>query len=420
MTVLVVQIPPRPRAYLRDGATVQASTEGVWQLLDAPSTAMPAGSGPVAEWPAADSLVLVLPPQDVGWQRVSLPKAPAGRLRQALLGVLEDQLLADDDDLHFALPPEPVAGQPTWVAVTQRAWLADWLRRLEAAGRPVDRVVPSVSPAPSPGLPPLGHFERPADAEGDDSALQLTWADTDGVLRLGLGGSLARAHAARAAASTDAQWSATPASAAAAEAWLGRPVTVLGEAELARQRLASPWNLRQFDLAPRHRGASAFKEGWRRFVSPAWRPVHVGLAALLVINLVGLNAWAWQQQRALTERKQAMLALLRSTHPQVRAVLDAPLQMARETERLRAAAGQPGDTDIETLLAVAAAAWPSDEPPTESLQFEPGRLVLAVDAWDDARLAAFRDQVAPAGWAVSGDGTRLTLSRAPARDRSAP
>jgi general secretion pathway protein L len=417
MTVLVVQIPPRPRAHPRDGVAAPASTEGVWQLLDAPSSAATAGRGPVSDWPAADRLVLVLSPQDVGWHRVSLPKAPAGRMRQALLGVLEDQLLSESEDLHFALAPEPVAGQPTWVAVTHRPWLADWLRQLEAAGRPVDRVVPSLSPALLPGLPPLGHFESSAHGDGSDASLQLTWADADGVLRLGLGGSLARA---RAAASPDAQWTATPAAAEAAEAWLGRHVTVVGEAELARQRLGSSWNLRQFDLAPRHRGASAMREGWRRFLSPAWRPVHVGLAALLVINLVGLNAWAWQQQRALGERKQAMLALLRSTHPQVRAVLDAPLQMARETERLRAAAGQPGDSDIETLLAVAAAAWPDDEPPTGSLQFEPGRLVLAVEAWDDTRLAAFRDQVAPAGWAVSGDGERLTLSRASTRDRSTP
>jgi general secretion pathway protein L len=195
-------------------------------------------------------------------------------------------------------------------------------------------------------------------------------------------------------------------------------VTVLGDAERAGQALRSPWNLRQFDLAPRHRGASAVRAAWRRFLSPAWRPVHVGLAALVAINLIGLNAWAWQQQRALAERKQAMLALLRTTHPQVRAVLDAPLQMARETERLRAAAGQPGDTDLETLLGVAAAAWPVDEPPTESLQFEPGRLVLGIDEWDAQRLAEFREQIAPAGWQATSSGRQLTLTRADVRPGS--
>ena len=36
---------------------------------------------------------------------MTLPKAPAGRMRAALGGVLEEQLLEDDDALHLALPP---------------------------------------------------------------------------------------------------------------------------------------------------------------------------------------------------------------------------------------------------------------------------------------------------------------------------
>jgi general secretion pathway protein L len=96
----------------------------------------------------------------------------------------------------------------------------------------------------------------------------------------------------------------------------------------------------------------------------------------------------------------------------VRAILDAPLQMTRETDRLRAAAGQPGDDDLETLLAVAAAAWPDDEPPVAALDFAPGRLVLDIDGWDAERIAAFREQIEPAGWRASPEGTRLVLQRA--------
>lgn len=408
MTVLVVQIPPRPRAKTRDGVPAPAPAEWSWWLIDGAgvsASSASSGQGAPAAWPAAASVVALLAPQDVAWQRVTLPKAPAGRLRQALLGVLEDHLLDDDDDLHFALAPEPVAGQTTWVAVVNRPWLAEWLQRLETAGRPVDRVLPAAVPS----LPPAGHFDIDPDLDTDGNTLRLTWADGDGVLCLGLEGSLARA---RAAAADEARFTATPAAATAAEAWLGRPVGVLGDAERAATALRSPWNLRQFDLAPRHRGADALRDAWKRFLSPAWRPVHVGLVALLAINLLGLNAWAWMQRQALTERKQAMVDLLRSTHPQVRAVLDAPLQMSRETERLRTAAGQPGDTDLETLLGVAAAAWPDDEPPVNSLQFEPGRLVLGVDGWDDERLSSFREQVAPAGWSATSDGQRVTLSRA--------
>jgi general secretion pathway protein L len=361
-TVLAVLIPPRLRPSVLAGDAPPSTVEWSWVYsVDGRSVARQ-GRGAPADWPPADECVVVLDAGDVAWLPATLPRAPASRLRQALLGLLEDQLL--DDELHFA-------------------------------------VVPALLPAQNP---PRGHFSPDPD---DQQRLRLDWSDAAGAVQLRVDGSLARA---RTAAAPDAHWTASPACAAAAEAWLGHPVAARGDAEQALASLAGGWNLRQFDLAPRHRGAGALKDGWRRFLAPTWRPVHIGLLALLAINLVGLNAWAWQQQRALGERRQAMVDLLRSAHPQVRAVLDPPLQMTRETDRLRASAGQAGDDDLETLLAVAAAAWPDDEPPVAGLQFQPGRLVLDIDGWDEERIAAFRDQVAPAGWQVGTEGTRMTLS----------
>lgn len=401
MSVLVVLIPPRPRPRTRDAVPPPVPAEWSWVLGgDGGHPALHGRGGP-ADWPQADSLVAVLAPEDLAWHLVTVPKAPAARLRQALAGVLEDRLLEDDGDWHFALAPEATPGQPGWVAVTRRDWVAEVLQRLQAAGRPADRLVPGLVP----GIP-AGHFEP--DPEAEETRPRLLWSDADGTLVLGLAGTLART---RVAAIGAARWTATPAMAEAAEAWLGHAVAVSSEAEHALQAARGPWNLLQFEFAPRHRGATALREGWRRFLAPAWRPVHVGLAALLLINLIGLNAWAWTQARALTGKKQAMVALLQSTHPQVRAVIDAPRQMARENELLRAAAGQPGDGDLETLLGVAAAAWPEDEAPVSSLQFEPGRLVLAIDGWDEARVAEFRDRVRPAGWAVAVEGARLVLTR---------
>lgn len=399
MTVLAVLIPPRLRPSVLAGDAPPSTVEWSWVYsVDGRSVARQ-GRGAPADWPPADECVVVLDAGDVAWLPATLPRAPASRLRQALLGLLEDQLL--DDELHFAVAPGAGAGQPTWVAAVHRPWLADTLQRLDAAGRPAARVVPALLPAQNP---PRGHFSPDPD---DQQRLRLDWSDAAGAVQLRVDGSLARA---RTAAAPDAHWTASPACAAAAEAWLGHPVAARGDAEQALAALAGGWNLRQFDLAPRHRGAGALKDGWRRFLAPTWRPVHIGLLALLAINLVGLNAWAWQQQRALGERRQAMVDLLRSAHPQVRAVLDPPLQMTRETDRLRASAGQAGDDDLETLLAVAAAAWPDDEPPVAGLQFQPGRLVLDIDGWDEERIAAFRDQVAPAGWQVGTEGTRMTLS----------
>lgn len=400
MSVLAVLVPPRPRPRGTDTPAAPAAADWPWVLsVDGRSVARQ-GRGSPADWPAADETVAVLAEADVAWLHTTVPKAPAAKMPQALLGLLEDQLL--DDEVHFALAPGAAAGQPAWVATVDRPWLAATLQALDTAGRPVARVVPLLAPGPQP----QGHFgPDPDDAE----RLRLAWSDARGAAWLDTGGSWARGLAATA----DARWTAAPACAGAAEAWLGHPVAALPDGERVLQALAGGWNLRQFGLVARHRGAGRVKDAWRRFLGPAWRPVHVGLAALVAVNLMGLNAWAWQQQQALDERRQAMVELLRTTHPQVRAILDAPLQMTRETDRLRAAAGQPGDDDLETLLAVAAAAWPDDEPPVAALSFAPGRLVLDVDGWDTERIAAFREQIEPAGWRASPEGTTLVLQRAP-------
>jgi len=399
MSVLVVLMPPRPRTA---GPDADAPAEWAWALSTDGRTIATQGRGAPALWPRADSVALVLADGDVAWHRVTLPKAPAARLRQALLGVLEEQLLADEAELHFALPPDAAAGRPAWVAVTQRPWLAAQIARLEAAGRAVDRVLPPALP----GGAAAGHF-----ALADATSPHLAWADADGAAWIGLAGTLARARLA-AAGDRPVRWTATPAAAAAAEAWLGHPVAVLGEAERALQAVQTAWNLRQFDLAPRHRGAAALRQAARQFLAPAWRPVRIGLAALAALHLVGLNAWAWQEQRALQAKRQAMVALLKSAHPQVRSVLDAPLQMARETAALRTAAGQPGDDDLEALLGAAAGAWPQGAGPAASLRFEPGRLVLGTPDWDEAEVAALREALEAGGWTVSHAEGQLTLGRA--------
>ncbi len=183
------------------------------------------------------------------------------------------------------------------------------------------------------------------------------------------------------------------------------------DAERALQAARSLWNLRQFDLAPQRRGMRTLRDAWRRLRSPAWRPTRVGLAALLLLHVLGLNAYAWQQRHGIAERRQAQEALLRSSFPGVRAVLDAPLQMRRETEALRAAAGRAGDDDLESLLAAAAAAWPEGQGPLHLLRFEPGRLSLAVAGWSADETAQFRDRLRAAGITTDDAEGRLVLRR---------
>ncbi|MET0208105.1 MAG: type II secretion system protein GspL, partial [Burkholderiaceae bacterium] len=239
--------------------------------------------------------------------------------------------------------------------------------------------------------------------------LALVWAHADGVAQWPLRGGLARALLPQ-PLPPEARFTATPAVAAPAERWLGTRLRVLSPAEHALQAARSLWNLRQFQLAPKHRGLAALRDGWRRFRSSAWRPVHVGLAALVVIQLLGLNLYAWQQRSVLEAKRRAMAELLLDAHPQVKVVLDAPVQMQRETDTLRAAAGRPGEADFEAALQAAALGWPAYQP-VQTLSYENGRLTLAAPGWSEAQIAAFRDAVRAAGWQVEAADGRLTLSR---------
>lgn len=409
MSILVVKIPPRERLLPGRGDPVERTASEYAYVLSSDGLAVSsAGQCAPALLPKADTVVAVLSDTDISWQRITLPRAPAQRLRAALVGVLEEALLEDAEALHLAVAPGAAAGQPTWIAAMPRGWLAMHLAALETAGRTVERVLPSAWPDEAP----LGHFAEVAGGDGQTPPL-LTWADTDGVLTVGLQGGLARQMLPQWLA-TAARWSATPTAAAAAEAWLGAPVQVLSDDERALQAVRSRWNLRQFDLAPRHRGMQAVREAWRRFMTPGFRPARWGLVALVVVQILGLNLWAWRERGEIERRKLAMQQVLKEAHPQVRAVLDAPLQMSRETELLRVAAGKPGDTDLEGLLSVAASAWPQGAAPAASLRFEPGRLSFTALDWGPKQIEEFRGQLRPAGWQVEEANGTLTLSRAPA------
>ena len=366
-----------------------------------------------AALPPATTIVAVLADADVSWHRITLPKAPAARLRAALGGLLEEALLEEPDDVHLALAPDAVVGQPTWVAVVSRRWLRAELAALEKADVFVDRVVPMSWPDD----PPIGHFsETLLDRSGAAHGVALHWAHVDGVASVRLQGGLARALV-PSPAPPETRWSATPGAVAAAEQWLGAPVRVMAPAQRLLQAARSLWNLRQFELTRRTRGGRVLRDSLRQLFSPEWRALRYGAAALLLAQIVGLNLWAWHQRDVISARQASIQALVKASYPNVSALdiqRDAQAVLQREALALRTLAGKPGDTDLEPMLQAAASAWPADRPAVDSLRFEPGRLTLAAPGWNAAQIDQFRSLLRAGGWRVEATEGRLTLSRAPA------
>ncbi len=410
MSTLVIQLPARTR--LQSGAeSLPASAPGrstaeLAYVLTPDGLALTKhGRAAASLLPKADTVVMVLADTDVSWHRIKVPKAPAVRQRAAIAGVLEEQLLDEPGAVHLALAPGAAGGETAWIAAVDKAWFTAELAALEKAGLQVERVVPVSWPEDTP----QGHFSAAFGADAG-APMQLTWSDAKGVAAISVQGALAR-QMLPAWIEQPARWSAHPAVAAPAERWLGRGVLVLSDEQRMLQAMRSLWNLRQFDLAPRHRGTLALRDAWRRWRSVAWRPVRYGVVALVALHVLGLNLWAWDQQRQIQTKREAMTQLLRTTHPQVRAVLDAPVQMQRETDSLRAAAGKVGDSDLETVLGVAAAAWPEAQSPLATLRFDNGRLSFSASGWAEAQLAQFRAQLTSGGWDLASTNGVLTISR---------
>jgi len=418
MSILIIQLPARPR-HVADADGGESSTpsgprEYAYVLSPDGLSLGRQGRCTAPMLPRADSVVAVMAPTDLSWHRITLPKAPASRLRAALAGMLEDAVLDDPEDLHLALSPQAKVGQPCWVAACDHTWLTSQLMALEKAKLRVDRVVPGL--APDEPATALFHEAQEGVDPGSDGAagVMLSWSTTEGVATWPLTGTLAHVLLPD-PLPPQTRVLATPPVAAPAERWLGRPVTVQTESEHLLLAARSLWNLLQFELTPRSKGVYAFNDQWRRLMGPQWRPARMGLAVLIVVQVLGLNLWAWHQERLLKTRKAEMAQLLKQAHPQVQVVVDPAAQMRRETDALRMLAGVPGDADLEAMLAAVVRAWPEDRTLGAFRYGSEGLALTLPPNWGPAEADFFRVRMARAGLQAqdSGDG-RVLLSALPA------
>ena len=339
MSFLVVLLPLQPvtastefdYVFSRDSRTVGTHSSALAALLP-----QPAGAG--AE------VVAIAPAGAVSWHQVELPKgtsAGSPRLRAILEGVLEDRLLDEPEALHFAVQPQLRSGAPVWVAVCDRAWLRGAVAALEAARRPATRIVPEFAP----------DSELALYALGDPENAVLVAAGGGGVMSLPLASASLALLAAR---PDETPCIAEPAVAELAEQVLQHGVVLQQAPQRWLEAAESAWDLAQFDLSSSSR-ARTYKKiagGWSHLLSaPQWRPARWAAALFVAINLIGLNAWAWVERAALEGKRQIIGRTLTQTFPQVKVVVDAPLQMEKEVAALRQATGATSGRDLEAMLA---------------------------------------------------------------------
>jgi general secretion pathway protein L len=304
--------------------------------------------------------VAVVPSQSLSWHRVTLPKRTADallssradgvRVRAVLAGLLEEYLLDEPEQLHFALFSGDVTagdqGQQVWVAVCDRRWLQVALTALETAGHAASRIVAEHAP-----------LHRTADLEvrisTDLDPAQVVLVAATGVTVMPLCASavsVARHMAANAAMDIQSE----PSVLALAEDAFGTAVATQTRAQRMLLAAQSGWNLGQLEFSA-SRGARLTKTlttQWQALLYTAqWRPVRWGVIALVLVQVFSLNAMAWKEKSLLDARRGALRSILLETFPQTTVVVDSPLQMQREVAVLARSRGADTNTDVMAIFA---------------------------------------------------------------------
>jgi general secretion pathway protein L len=384
----------------------QASAELVYAQISSAGMLTSHGLAVPALLPKANETILILPAQALSWHMAQLPKLPRGssaQKQQALLaGVLEEQLLDDPAQLHLVACPSLSLSGKTWVAACHKAWLQEEVSSLQAAGVPINSIVPQILPNTAGSL----------HASGTPESAWLTYSDAQGVLTLPLSQS----------ALLPQQWpesislSAEPAVAALAESVLGQRVNVQQASQWALQAVQAA-KAQGVDLAQGDLAVSSGGRAWQSLMStlrdvlaaPAWRPVRYGLGVLLLANIIGLNAWAWKQSATLQDKKAQMNQLFVQSFPNVKVVVDAPLQMQRELTSLRQAQGQLSGRDFESLYARFSALPPAGYSPN-AIEFIANEVQIKGSNLSSEQINALLARSQAANLVISSDANSLKVS----------
>jgi len=323
----------------------------------------------------------IVPAAALSWHRVSLPvglQRQASRLSPALQSLMEEPLLDEPEAMHLSMQADWEANSPGWVAACNKAWLKHHLSQLQTMGHVVHRIVPEWAPSTVKG-------EVSAWVSGTPEDAWLWVNNAQGAWRLPLLAGL-RYWAEQLQSLPNAQdiparvvIQADPAVADLAQNAL-RQLQSHHQAEFSErfntwrievvtavQRYAKAgaanWDLAQFEFAA-HGSARWLQKAnrlWQTFAKgEAWKPARWSLALLVLAQCVGLNVAAWQLNAQVKLQRDLQKSILTQSFPNV-TVVDAPLQMAKELERLQRNSGAVSARDFEWVLQAVGAALPAGQ-----------------------------------------------------------
>ena len=131
----------------------------------------------------------------------------------------------------------------------------------------------------------------------------------------------------------------------------------------------------------------------------------------VVAQLIGLNIWAWQENRAIAQKQQMVNTLLLQSFPKIPVVVDAPVQMQRELALLRSNSGALSRDDLEPLLAASTQLEALvNTSHLQAVEYQDRQLRLKGLKLEAEALADAQERLAATGYRLQRDGGDLLLS----------
>lgn len=372
-------------------------------------TANAQGRAAIADLPpnskTAYKIAVIVPAERLSWHKIKLPpgiSSKSTRLRAVLEGILEERLLDAPELLHFAIEPESTGKSSIWVVACDKDWLQAQSHALEQAGYPVSLILPEFEP--EQGATRV-HFC------GDTAVPRMLICSTQGVTVLPATAESVKLAGHYAVAAKDLAIFAPPELAGLAGTLWDLKVSIAMPEQRLLYRLKSSWNLAQFELTN-----SSSARRWKRIeeqlirlaLDRQWRGLRWGLAMLLVVNVVGLNVWAWKEKSLIVAKQSLVHEVFSKTFPRVSPIIEPALQMEREVAALKRSAGILSAKDMEAMLGVLAAEAPPGRIPA-NLDFASQELKAKGLALKSDEITALTSRLQKRGYVTQIDGDQLTM-----------
>ncbi len=368
-----------------------------WALRDATGNVIQTGNDRVGSLPHAQHIELIAPANRVLLTQTALPKRRRQRVPQMLRFAIENRITVEPERVHAALGPRITATTHA-VAVVDREWIGQWVGAFNDAGRA-----------------PRTLLVETCLAALEAGAWTVIWQNAQSFVRTGPASGMA----------LDAGSGAAPPAILQLALQEARQMQTAPERLVIRAEAHQLPDLESWSSALGVHCVSADSWDWKRAPNtaaidllqgefahpgrarellPRLRPALIIGTLIVTLHVFGTVAhWALlslEKSRLQTE----MRALFRASFPTAQVAVDPPLQMHRQVDALRRAAGEPQRGDFLPLLAQAAAGMAgSARLRIKSVSYEQAKLLVDVELGSRSEAEALLQRVKARGTAAALD-----------------